>query len=81
MNIYDLPIANFGELEDEAALKLILEVRLRRRLQSPRSEKVKHKESATAPRRKPKEKNFNSPFGNLTREQMLELMASLKSSD
>lgn len=79
MNIYDLPIPNFGELEDEAALKLILEVRLRRRLQARCTEKIKHKAIPSEPRRKPKADKFNSPLGALTREQILELLTTLKS--
>lgn len=73
MNIHDLPIPNFGELEDEAALKLILEVRSRRRIPiKAASSKVK----STAPRKSAK--SFNTPLGNLTREQILSLLANLK---
>jgi hypothetical protein len=77
MNIYDLPIPNFGELEDEAALKLILAVRSRRRILAKKQE-TKTKVPA-APRAKKKTGTFNTPLGTLSREQLIELMAKLKS--
>lgn len=72
MNIYDLPIPNFGELEDEAALKLILEVRSRRRI--ARVTPAKPTKVSPAPRAK----IFATPFGKFTAEQMKEILAKLK---
>jgi len=76
MNIYDLPIPNFGELEDEAALRLILEVRSRRRITKVTPAKA-NKISPSKPAG-PKVKVFNTPFGKFTAEQMRDLVAKLK---
>lgn len=76
MNIYDLPIPNFGELSNEQALELILEVRSRRRFvaqkqHSIRKEKVKLDVA-------PRAKRFNTPFGKFTKEELAQLLATLK---
>jgi hypothetical protein len=73
MNIYDLPIPNFGELNDESALKLILEVRRRRRISLPREIKVKEPSA-----RKVQKKSANSVLRGLTREQIQELLDKLR---
>jgi len=84
VNIYDLPIANFGELEDEAALKLILEVRSRRRLHissRPVTRKTKSEPRASAKTKTEKRQLFNTPMGKMTKEQLLGLMEMLKSKE
>ena len=76
MNIYDLPIPNFGELSNEQALELILEVRSRRRFIVKRQEtKVKIKTKLDPA---PRAKKFNTPFGKFTKEEMEALLANLK---
>ena len=80
MNIYDLPIPNFGELENEAALKLILEVRMRRRAyinQRPVAAKSTSERGGTKSKTK---KTLATSMGKLSREQVQELLAALKSN-
>ena len=73
MNIHDLPIPNFGELSDEDALKLILEVRSRRRVTRVSVDKPKRVKSPSAGT-----KMFNTPFGKFTQAELTELIKKLK---
>lgn len=89
MNIYDLPIPNFGELSNEQALELILEVRSRRRFtvvkrggaseRRPQDAQAnERRNSKTKLDPAPRAKRFNTPFGKFTKEEMQALLANLK---